>query len=170
MLIGLLSDTHVASTNQKLPRQLLDALKGVDIILHAGDIWIPSVLDELETVAPVKAAMGDDDLKADLGNDKRVADTQTLSFDGFTLWLTHIKPHYGIINPNSDLYSSESRSKHSPDIIIFGHTHRPTTERYANILLVNPGSPTFPSYMPKLGTIGLLDLNSGGAEVRIVQL
>ena len=72
MLIGLLSDTHIAFPSQPLPPQVLEAFRGVDLILHMGDVWIPSVLDELESIAPVIAAWGDDDMEADLGGDSRM--------------------------------------------------------------------------------------------------
>ena len=68
MLIGLLSDTHVrlpgtrvelsTLTTEELPIQIRDAFSGVDLILHAGDIYSLPVLDKLETVAPVLAAEG----------------------------------------------------------------------------------------------------------------
>jgi len=58
LLIGLISDTHIDYPSASLPPQVKEAFQGVDLILHAGDIWIPSVLDDLETVAPVMAAWG----------------------------------------------------------------------------------------------------------------
>ena len=70
MLIGLLSDTHVRTpgfnaglsslTADELPAAVCEALQGVDLILHAGDIYTLPVLDELEAVAPVLAAEGDE--------------------------------------------------------------------------------------------------------------
>ena len=65
MLIGLLSDTHIAFADQPLPTQVKEAFQGVDLILHLGDVWIPAILDELEEVAPVLAARGDDDMDDD---------------------------------------------------------------------------------------------------------
>ncbi len=71
MLIGLIADTHIPEVAKELSRELIEALKGVDLILHAGDIYVPSVLDVLESIAPVLAASGDDDYGA-LLEDKRV--------------------------------------------------------------------------------------------------
>ncbi|MBA7664165.1 hypothetical protein ES703_72220 [subsurface metagenome] len=172
MLIGLVSDTHIALPKEVLPPQIKTVFRGVDLILHAGDIWIPSVLDELETIAPVKAAWGDDDMKADLGDDKRMMEGHTLTFEGVTLWLIHEKPRYGLLNPEEGSYSSKSNDKNPdpPDVVVFGHSHHRTIEHYKGVLLVNPGSPTVPDYIPKLGTVAFLTLNSGKAEARIVQL
>ena len=179
MLIGLLSDTHIAWPDQGLPSQLFDALNGVDLILHAGDVWIPWVLDELESVAPVLVGRGDDDFDSDFGNDTRLAGRQTLHFDGITLWVQHIKPRYGLIYPQEQPFSYSSRFNNNndpkepedlPNIVVFGHTHHHEIENYKGVLLVNPGSPTLPTYIPKLGTIGLLTIEDGKAEARIVQL
>ena len=177
MLIGLLSDTHIAWPDQTLPAQIRDAFQGVDLILHAGDIWIPRVLDELESVAPVLAAWGDDDMDADLGGDNRMMKEPTLILEGITLWIQHTKPRYGLISPNEQLhsYSLPSNSQGQdpedpPDVVVFGHSHFAEIENYKGVLLINPGSPTLPIYIPKLGTVGLLTINSGGVEARLVQL
>ena len=106
MIIGLISDTHIAFPDEKLPTQIKDALRGVDMILHAGDIWIPSVLDELETIAPVTAAWGDDDIKKELGDDRRMMEGHALNLEGVNLWLIHIKPRYGLIDPDIGGYHS----------------------------------------------------------------
>ncbi len=177
MLIGLLSDTHINIPNETFhSSQIKAAFSGVDLILHAGDIWIPSVLDELESIAPVVAAWGDDDMKADLGGDKRMMKGHSLLFDGVTLWLMHVKPSYGRIRPQEALYYSRPSKPSSqapedpPDIIVFGHAHQATIEHYKDALLVSPGSATFPYYEPQLGTVALLTINSGQVEARLVQL
>lgn len=169
----MLSDTHIASSSETLPPQIKDALNGVDLILHAGDIWIPSVLDELESIAPVVAAWGDDDMPADLGDDRRMLKGRSLLFDGVTLWLTHVRPHYGLISPKEGFYVSKPRPEDAedpPNVVVFGHTHSAVIEHYKDILLVNPGSATFPNYMRKLGTLALLTISSGKVEARIVPL
>jgi len=173
LLIGLLSDTHISYPSQRLPHQIKDAFSGVDLILHAGDIWIPSVLDELESIAPVKAAWGDDDLEEDLGGDNRMMMRHSLLLDGVTLWLAHIKPRYGLIDPNKESYFSRPSppsTEDPPDVVVFGHTHVSTIEHYKDVLLVNPGSLTFPKYETRLGTVALLTISAGEVEVRIVQL
>ncbi len=173
ILIGLLSDTHLAFPSELLPPQIKGAFSGVDLILHAGDIWVPHVLDDLETIAPVKSAWGDDDMEADLGKDKRMMEGHTLTFEGVTLWLIHEKPHYGLFNPEEESHPSKSNNGNSgpPDVVIFGHTHHRTIEHYKDVLLINPGSPTVPDYVPTLGTVALLTLNSGKVvEARHVQL
>ena len=113
------------------------------------------------------AARGDDD-HGDTLTDKRVKEKHILELGGKTLWLTHEKPLY--LMPPSRQKTLSSRQETKPDIVVFGHEHRAVVEHVDGILLVNPGSPTFLNYLRGLGTIGILDINSGETEVQILQL
>ena len=167
MLIGLLSDTHVrlpgtrvelsTLTTEELPIQIKHAFSGVELILHAGDIYSLPVLDMLETVAPVLATEGDDD-PFNLVNDSRVKHTQTLTIEGLTIWLSH----YG-------QWPEDSKEK-TPDVIVYGHSHRSALEKSNGIIRVNPGSPTFPQYQKIPGTVALMNIESGKVDIEIVQL
>ncbi|HEX9897262.1 MAG TPA: metallophosphoesterase family protein [Dehalococcoidales bacterium] len=177
MHIGLISDSHIAWPQQFWPSQIKEKLRGVDLILHAGDIWIPWVLDELEAIAPVLAARGDDDLEEDIGNDRRISQRQTLSYEGVSLWVIHVKPRYGQIDPSYEMNFYNMYNRHfqeevgtPPDVVVFGHTHSAEIEQFKNTLLVNPGSPTMPQYMPQLGTVGLLTLKNGKIDAKIIPL
>lgn len=157
MRIGLISDTHIPDHAKELPPQLKQVFRGVDLILHAGDIYLTSVLDELECLAPVLAAEGDDDPSATV-KDSRVKKKHVLSINGVTLWLMHEQPWpYMLANE-------------APDVVVFGDSHETMVEKKGGILLVNPGSPTFPYYKFRLGTVALLSINAGKPEVNIVQL
>jgi len=167
MLIGVVSDSHIrvpgtrvglsTLTAEELPLQVLTAFKGVDLILHAGDIYTVPVLDELETVAPVLACEGDDD-PFEIVNDPRVKHEQLLKIDGKTIWLSH----YGPLD--------DPIIKEIPDIIIYGHTHRSALEYRNGSLFLNPGSCNFPKYEHTLGTVALLSIKNGKAEAHIIQL
>ena len=167
MLIGLISDTHVRiaghnvslSTliSSELPPQVIEAFKGVDLILHAGDIYSLPVLDELEAIAPVLASEGDDD-PFDTTIDRRVKPAQTITVDGVTIWMSH----YG--------EWTEPSTKNPPDIVVYGHTHHSNLEEYNDTIRINPGSPTFPSYEYVLGTVGFISIVSGKVDTRIMQL
>ena len=167
MLIGLLSDTHIRSPGHRaslsqllanvLPPQVKEAFHGVDLILHAGDIYTLPILDELELVAPILASEGDDD-PFEVVNDKRLKQEHTITVQGVTIWLSHYR-----------LWPEDAQGK-PPDVIVFGHTHQSTLESHDGILRINPGSPTFPNYKHRLGTVGLLNISSGKAEAQIVQL
>ena len=168
MLIGLLSDTHILVPGTRnnlgqlwgntLPLQISEAFKGVDLILHAGDIYTLPVLEELEKVAPVLAAEGDDD-PFEIMNNNRVKSKHILNIEGITIGLAHQFEAWDL-----------GRQEKLPDVIVFGHLHKPSLERRDGVLWVNPGSPTFPSYRHELGTVALLTVNDGKAEAGIVKL
>ena len=169
MLIGLLSDTHIAFPSQPLPPQVLTAFKGVDLILHMGDVWIPSVLDTLESVAPVLAARGDDDYLSTL-TDKRVEEKHVLKFERHTIWLIHERAYYLTSSWWKSRVPTGQEIHEIPDIVVFGHEHRTVEQRLDSILFVNPGSPTFLGYRRGLGTVGILDIDSDRADVSILHL
>ncbi|MFH0768660.1 MAG: YfcE family phosphodiesterase [Chloroflexota bacterium] len=169
MRIGLLSDTHIPEAEKELPTELMEAFRGVDLILHAGDIYLPSVLDDLECIAPVLAAMGDDDY-ATTRTDNRVKERHILKLEGQTLWLIHERPHPLAFPPRPNRIAPEQDKCNIPDIIVFGHEHNAVVEHLDDILFINPGSPTFLHYYRGLGTIGILDITSAKTAVRILRL
>ena len=164
MLIGLISDTHIPEIAKTLPQQVREVFKSVDLILHAGDIFVDSVLEELATIAPVLAARGDDDYQI---RDKRMDEVQNLTLEGLNVYVIHSSQYFA-----RDLI--EHPEKHNlekaPEVVVFGHTHRDIVQKVGRSLLVNPGSATFPYYQLRLGTVALLTIKSGEAEARIVPL
>lgn len=169
MRIGLLSDTHVPHAGSKLPIEVERAFDGVELILHAGDIFHSSALDQLERIAPVLAARGDGDNGLVLA-DSRVKWKHILRLHGQTIWLIH-----EVLYPYPVALWKTGRTlaggvKDIPDVVVFGHDHCTIIERQGGILLVNPGSPTFLNYRTGLGTVGLLEVNSGESQAHIVAL
>lgn len=166
MRIGLLSDTHIPEVARELPPEVKKAFEGVDLILHAGDIYALSVLDKLEEIAPVLAALGDDDYPAP---DYRVKEIHVLRFEEQTLWLVHMR-HLLSFPSKIELCGNPSVQENSPNIVVFGHEHRTIVESYNGVLYVCSGSPTLLHYHRGLGTVGILELDSGKATINIVQL
>jgi putative phosphoesterase len=171
--IGLLSDTHIPIDAEVLPGQIKEVFRDVDLILHGGDIYEPWVLDELERIAPVLAAEGDDDLY-DIASDRRVKRKHDLTVDGVTISITHSEPGIGpwsvFPDTKENLEAMSFNYDNIDSILVFGHSHRPKVQNRGNFLLVNPGSPTFPYYVHRPGTVALLNINSGEVEVHMVQL
>ena len=182
MRIGLISDTHILQEAKSLPPEVGEVFEGVDLILHAGDIYLSSVLDELEKIAPVLAARGDDDSPSLNG---RVKEKHVLNLEGFSLWLIHIFPYYFSSNSLLSLLHDSSASSDQelegavnelvkleevPDILVFGDTHKSLLRRVQGFLFVNPGSATLPDYRQVLGTVAILDVSRGKVEANIIQL
>jgi len=156
--IGLLSDTHVPEA-PVLFAEILEALRGVDLILHAGDIVVPRVLDELEVVAPVLAAQGNHDHLFD--GDPRVRPLHLLEIEGHRVALVH---QFEPLNAGREYLSRALLAGVWPDVVVCGDTHVERIDRIDGMLCVNPGSATLPrNRSPRLGHIGMLELVRGGA-------
>ena len=174
--IGLISDTHLPEARKDLWPQIVEAFAGVDLILHGGDIHEFYVLDELERVAPVYAARGNGEDGSGgrpvQPEDPRVKYAWTLPLEGLWVGLTHYVP-VPERPPNFTLERWIERffPERTPDVIVFGDTHRECIEEVNGILCVNPGSPTYPhNYDTQLGTIGFLELDDQHASASIWQL
>ncbi|MBI4288759.1 MAG: metallophosphoesterase family protein [Chloroflexi bacterium] len=167
MRIGLISDTHIPRDVKTLPPQVTEAFQGVDLILHAGDIYELAVLDELERVAPVLAARGNGD-SAKL-EDRRIKESHVLDLDGLRLGMSHAVEYPE--PPWCTLEKAMEREFGGPvDIIVSGDTHVAIVESYKGILIINPGSPTLPNGMYQLGTVGLIEICDGRLEASVIQL
>ena len=169
MRIGLLSDTHVPQAASTLPIEVERAFDGVDLILHAGDIFQSSALDQLERMAPVLAARGDGDNGQVLA-DSRVKWKHILHLHGQTIWVIHevLYPYpVALWKTGRTLAGGE---EDIPDVVVFGHDHCTIMERQGGILLINPGSPTFLNYRTGPGTVALLEVSSGESQARIITL
>jgi putative phosphoesterase len=183
MKIGLISDTHSAGSGQDLPQAVLDSLKGVELILHCGDLECLGVLDYLENVAPVLAVRGYED-PLEPGN--RLANaTRVVQIEGVSIGMVHdIQwPATGITTspdgtalrfPEDRVKDVLTRKFGQPvDIVVFGDTHEELICCYGGALFINPGSPTYPGRRHRpgaLGTIGLLEVAKGAVDVRLIDL
>lgn len=168
MRIGLLSDSHLPSLLRSLDDlgpQIGEFLSGVDLILHAGDVTAPSVLDWCEQYAPVLVARGNNDLF----HDRRMDERQLVDVAGFRIGLVHeLRPES---RPMESLIASSALAGESVDILVAGDTHADRLEFRSDVLFINPGSPTLPHHKEmRLGTAGLLVLEPGRLRAEIVVL
>ncbi|MFC1965522.1 metallophosphoesterase family protein [Chloroflexota bacterium] len=162
--IGLIADTHILQDGVEPPHQVAEIFEGVNLILHAGDLIVLSVLDWLEKVAPVLAVRGNGD--SGLPADPRLAETRTLTVCGKRIGLCHN------LDTRSDLQNTMERYFGGKvDIIVFGDTHVAGIETHQGILVINPGSPSIPRGLVGVpGTVGMIDIIGGTVEGRIIQL
>jgi putative phosphoesterase len=173
--IGIVADTHVPRRLARLPRNLAAALRGVDLILHAGDLDSNRVLIELAEIAPVQAVAGNADLFR-----HGLPLTRVIELEGQRIGLVHghggwAKYLTGKVRDwlgyREEYYLSiVAQSFGGVDAIVFGHTHRPHCEVRSGVLLFNPGS-VAPTYYGGLGPqIGLLHVSARGFTTEIVEL
>ncbi len=148
--IGVVADTHVGEYLDALPPELFTALQGCDLVLHAGDISRPWVLDELARIAPVVAVRGDHDR---LEGVKLPLQT-VVSVDGRRIGLIHGRRAYlldfavivvnvltrGKLRWRAGLHRSLLRRVGPVDCLVYGHWHEPVTTRVHGTLVFSPGA------------------------------
>lgn len=176
MRIGLISDTHIPEARYELWPQVFDAFRGVDCILHAGDIHDLSVIDQLSDVATTYAARGNGD-DGSGGRpiqpfDERLKEAWLLELGGLRVGLTHDVP-IPEYPPNLTLERAMKRyfGRTDLDVLIYGDTHVEAIDTIGSTLCINPGSPTYPRNLDtQLGTIGFLEIDGGNADATIWML
>ncbi len=158
-LAVILADTHIPRRARTLPEGLVAYLERADLVLHAGDLICPSVLEELSAYnAPAHAVRGNVDMP---GLD--LPEALQLDFGGARIAMIH------------DSGRKEGRrkrlGKRFPEarVVIFGHSHIPFLEDENGLLLLNPGSPTDKRRQPK-HTFALLCSEEGDVRAEIIAL
>ncbi len=122
MRVGLVSDTHGT-----LRPEVLRALAGVSVILHAGDVGGASILERLGRIAPVHAVAGNVDPAGAL------PPAVDITLDGVRVHVSH-GHELGSPTPERLL------ARYDADVIVYGHTHRPLLRRMGTTVVVNPGA------------------------------
>lgn len=150
MKIGVLSDTHIPLAAKSLPSVLLDELKGVDLIIHAGDLVELSVLDVLKRIAPTEAVAGNMD---SYKTGRVLAQKKILELGGFRIGVIH-----GSGTPaNLINYVQQSFKDEKLNCIIYGHSHTPSIKNIDDTIFFNPGSPTDKVFAP-YNSCGILEI------------
>ena len=142
MKLGIVSDTHGVLRPEVIP-----ALKGVDRILHLGDVGKPSVLEALEEIAPVTAIRGNVDRE---GACARLPETDVVLIEGRYIYMLHdLKALH--LDPAAAKFAA----------VLHGHTHVPNFYTKKGVLYFNPGS-CGPRRFHLPVTIGLLTVSADG--------
>lgn len=159
MKIAVISDTHTRGPSRPVPTGAWPYLETADHILHAGDVCDPVLLDEMKSLAPLTVVMGNCD--AFDVRDWGATDDVTVELGGVRIAMVH------------DSGASSGRrarmKKRWPDarVVVFGHSHLPVNEDDGDLLLFNPGSPTWPRMAP-FPSMGLLWIEDGAVEGEII--
>ncbi len=178
-IIGIVADTHVPDRVQNLHPQLIPALRShrVQLILHAGDICDRSVIEELESVAPVTAVQGNRDFFFN-GNHHteeiiEINGVQIGLAHGYGSWKHYILEKFRMMWHGyrlDDYYHLLVQIFPHADVLVFGHTHRAVNERKGGRLLINPGSTGTGGFRVPPAFAILRISGFGETECEIVQL
>ena len=149
MRILVISDTHVPARTDALPREVTEALaSGPDMVIHAGDLTSPAILEHFEMAPHFKGVSGNMDPPEVSGSLPR---ERVIEVQGLRIGVLHGDgPGRG-----PDMAESLATWFDDADIVISGHTHRPHLVVLDGVYLFNPGSPTDPrgGSVPSIGWI-----------------
>ena len=148
----MLSDTHAKDLDD-LPDRILEDIKKADLIIHVGDYTSKKFLEKLRDLGNFKGVHGNMDpneIKREL------PDKDIFELMGFRIGITHPSEGGSPIGLKSRV---KSKLGEYPDLIIYGHTHKPANEREGRTIYLNPGSATgaFPARYRTYGVLNIKD-------------
>jgi uncharacterized protein len=148
-VIGIISDTQGL-----LRPQAVEALKGVEMILHAGDIGNQQVLDSLRKIAPVIAVRGNND-KGDWA--ESLPDLEVVQIGDVSIYMLH------------DIKEIDVAPSGTFNVVVSGHSHKPSVEERRGVLYVNPGS-AGPRRFTLPVSVAHLHVAGKNAQAKIIEL
>jgi putative phosphoesterase len=151
-LVGLISDTHGL-----VRPSVFDALQGVELILHAGDVG-EGVLPELESIAPVRAVYGNTDPAGFPG----LSESVDMTMGGVRIHVSH-GHELGSPTPQKLLEAYDA------DVIVYGHTHKPLVVNVDGRWVVNPGAAGAQRFKLK-PSVARMQIADGSVAIEIVEL
>jgi putative phosphoesterase len=153
--IGVLSDTHIPHF-KKLPEAIWEHFAGVELILHAGDLSVLSIIAELETIAPVVAVQGNVEHEEVM---LQLPIKREIVVGHCRIGIVHI------LGDSSTRVRLARQEFPNARCVVFGHSHIPYNQEYDEQLLFNPGSATDRRRQPRC-SIGLLHINDETESVK----
>ena len=162
MRVVVVSDTHAPRFWKGCPPAVAARLAGADLILHAGDVCTPEVLDELSAFAPVRVVLGNND-------GPEVAawgapETMELDLEGLRVAMIHDA------GAKDGRLVRMHRRFPTAQLVIFGHSHIPLDAADDRLRILNPGSPTDKRRQPHR-TLAELTITDGRLDAaRIIEL
>jgi len=153
--IGVLSDTHIPQF-KGLPEAIWQHFAGVELLIHAGDLSVLQVINELETIAPVIAVQGNVErhevvVKLPIKREVMVGQCR--------IGIVHI------LGDAANYVRNARREFPTARVVIFGHSHNPYNREHDGLLLFNPGSANDRRCQPAC-SIGMLEIDDEAGSVR----
>ena len=149
--MGVISDTHGF-----LPPAAMEVFKDADLIIHAGDIGKPEIIESLQAVAPVEAVKGNMDM--DVWAHK-LPEKKLIKLGSVLLYIIH------------DVYKINVKpSKAEISAVVHGHTHMASTiEDHHGVLFLNPGSATHPRFNSST-SVALLHIKGKSLTAQLIEI
>ncbi len=144
--IGVLSDTH-----GKLRDEVVEILRGCDVILHAGDIHTPKVMESLKEIAPLYIVRGN----ADKEWAEEIPETLSEEICGLRVFMVHNKKQM-------------PKEMENYDLAVYGHSHKYEERKEGNCLYLNPGS-CGPRRFSQPVTMAVVEVEEETGELRVIR-
>jgi len=161
MLIAIVADTHLPRGSRAIPEACLERVRAADLMLHAGDLSTPEVLENLRALGPPVAAVHGNIDSADL---RRVLpERQVVDAAGARIGIVHDA------GPATGRLRRMRLAFPECDAVVYAHTHVPHVEQAGAVWLLNPGSPTERRTAPGHSML-MLRVEDGGIEPELVRL
>ena len=157
----VVSDTHIPDFAKALPDAVMAEASRADLVLHAGDVTSPRVLEELAEAAPVLCALGngDGDDVARWGARPRIE-------------ARFADINVGMVHDSGSRKGRAARLRRwfpAADLVVFGHSHIPMDLSEQGIRLLNPGSPTW-KRRQDAPTFAVVTLRERDIDARIAEV
>lgn len=150
MKILIVSDTHRKNENYLKVLQLVGKL---DMVIHLGDVEGSEYTIREAAGCPVEMIAGNNDFFSDLPSEK------TLQIGGYRVMITHGHQYY--IGMGNEMLKEEAIAN-GVDIVMYGHTHRPVIDISDDIIMLNPGSLSYPRQDDKKPSYIIMEIGSAG--------
>jgi uncharacterized protein len=161
VVIAVISDTHLPRGRRRLPDPCVERIRAADLLLHAGDVSAPEVLDEIEALGPpVHAVQGNVDAPP---LRLRLPEELTIDADGARIAMVHDA------GPAKRRLERMRARFPDADAVVFGHSHIPLHEERDGFQIFNPGSPTDRRRQPG-HTMGIATVEDGRVAFELVAL
>lgn len=152
-VIGLISDTH-----GQVRADVHTALAGVELILHAGDVGGDEILDELETIAPVRAVYGN----TDAPGRPRLSESIDMTIGGVRV---HVSHGHEVGSPTP----AKLLARYDADVIVYGHTHKQLVVQADGRWVVNPGAAGARRF-DLLPSVARMTISGGAVDIQLIEL
>lgn len=150
MKILIVSDTHRQNKNLL---DILEKITDIDVLIHLGDIEGSETTIAMAAGCRVEMIAGNNDFFSELPGEKMI------TLDKYQVMLTHGHRYY--IGMGDEMLKAEARAK-GADIVMYGHTHRPKIERMEDLIVLNPGSLSYPRQDGKKPSYIIMEISDAG--------
>ena len=150
MRVLIISDTHRKNDNLL---KILEEIRKPDMIIHCGDVEGSEYVISNCADCPVEMVAGNNDFFSDLPREREFV------IGNYRIWLTHGHTYY--VSMGHEMIKREAVAR-GVDVVMYGHTHRPVLETQGEVIVINPGSLSYPRQEGRKPSYVLMDIDEKG--------